>query len=162
MDRSGDAARGGSALRLMPAAPARLLAVAVVAGAVALVLLGATRGAWERTPDDPIAPWIVAVVTLVGAAVLARRAWTQQVVIDDEGIVARNLTSTARLHWSTVEELRQVRRPGLVVLDVHLRGTRRRHRLGAATRWPGRPAEQVLDELGRHPWAAALLVRAES
>lgn len=149
-------------LSIPPAAPARLLAAVIPLVAVLLVVAGASRGAMERTADDPVSPWIIAVLTLAGAVLLSWRALTQHATLDDELLVSRNLTSTARLHWSTIEELRCVHRPGLVLVEIHLHGTRRRFRLGAATRWPGAGSEQVVQLLAAHPRAGALLVRDES
>jgi hypothetical protein len=50
-----------------------------------------------------------------------------------------------------------LRRWGLVVVDVRVRGMRRRLRLGAATRFGGDEADLVLDVLRAHPAAGALL-----
>ena len=147
---------------LLPAAPARVLAAVIPLAAVVLVTLGAARGAMDSGPDSPLSPWIIAVLTLAGAVALSWRALTQRAVLDDEGIVSRNLTSTVRLHWSTVEELRCVARPGVVLVEIHLRGTRRRLQLGAATRWAGHDADAVAAMLAAHPRAGALLSRERS
>ena len=72
-------------------------------------------------------------------------------MLGDDGLVSRNLTSTVRLHWSTVEELRCVHRPGLVIVEIHLHGTRRRLQLGAATRWAGHDADAVAAMPGGPP-----------
>jgi len=148
-------------VRIEPAAPAWILAVAIPTGAVGLVLLGASRGALERTAGDPVPPSWVAVATIVVALVLAWRAATQTTTLDADGLVSRNLTSTVRLDWSTVEELRAVRRPGLVMIEIPLHGTRRRLRVGSATRWQGAPASLIESTLAAHPQAGALLVRHE-
>jgi hypothetical protein len=129
--------------------------------AVALVAVGASRGAMAADAQSPVPPWFVAVLTVAGAVVLSWRALTQQATLDDEQLVCRNLTSTPRLHWSTIDELRCVRRGNLVVVEIHLRGVRRRLRLGAATRPSGPASDEVLDRLAAHPRAGALLVRDE-
>ena len=147
--------------RIEAAAPAWILAAAIPLGAVALVLIGAGRGALERTAGDPVPPSWVAVATIVGSLVFGWRAATQTATLDANGLVSRNLTSTVRLDWAVVEELRAVRRPGLVMIEIHLRGTRRRLRLGPATRWEGAPASAVRSTLAAHPQAGALLVGLE-
>ncbi len=149
-------------LELFPGAPARVLGAAIPLAAVLLVSVGAARGAMSTGPDSPLSPWLVAVGTLAGAIVLSWRALTQTAVLDDEGLVSRNLTSTVRLHWSTIDELRCVHRPGVVVVEIHLRGSRRRLQLGAATRWSGHEADEVAAALAGHPRAGALLDRDES
>jgi hypothetical protein len=146
-------------LHLFPAAPARVLAAAIPLAALLLVSIGAARGAMDPGADSPLSPWIVALATLAGAILLSWRALTQTAVLGDDGLVSRNLTSTVRANWSTVEELRCVPRPGLVTVEIHLRGTRRRLQLGAATRWAGHDADAVAAMLAAHPRAGALLVR---
>lgn len=148
-------------VRIEPAAPAWILAAAIPLGAAGLVLVGASRGALERTAGDPVPPSWVAVATVIVALVFGWRAATQTATLDAHGLVSRNLTSTVRLDWSTVEELRVVRRPGLVMIEIHVRGTRRRLRLGPATRWQGAPASMIESTLAAHPQAGALLVRHE-
>lgn len=142
---------------IKPGGPARALASALPLGAVALVIVGASRGGFVVTPDDPLAPAFVAVLAIAGSLLLAWRAVTQIVVIDDDGIVARNVTATIRMHWTTIEELRQVSRPGAVMIDAHLRGSRRRLHLGAATRWNEEQAARVLGAIRAHPVAGALV-----
>lgn len=149
-------------LRIEPAGPARALAVLLVVAAVALVTIGTLRGGLERAADDPVPPWTIAVLTVLGGLVLAWRALTQSVVIGGDGLVIRNVSSTSRLHWSAVEELRPVSRPGLSTIEVHLRGTRRRHHLGAASRWGGAGADEVVGLLAAHRVAGELLDGARS
>ncbi len=146
-------------IQIRPGFPAVVLGVAIPAGAVLLVLLGASRGALERTAADPVPPSWVAVLTLVVAVVLGRRALTQRATLDLDGLVSRNLSSTVRLDWSTVEELRCVHRPGLVFVEIHVRGSRRRLRLGPASRFAGAEAQAMESVLAAHPRAGALLVR---
>lgn len=149
-------------LELYPAAPARLLAAVIPLVAVGLVSLGAARGAMEPGADSPVSPWLIALGTLVGSILLSWRALTQHAVLDGDGIVSRNLTSTVRVRWSSVEELRQVSRPGLVLVEIHAHGARRRLQLGAATRWAGHEADEVAAQLASHRRAGALLQLDES
>ena len=149
-------------LRIDAGAPARLLGAAIPCVAVLLVAYGAARGAMAPSADSPVSPWIVAVLTLAGSILLSWRALAQEAVLDDEGLFSRNLTSTLRLHWSVVEELRCVRRAGMVAVEIHLCGSRRHLRLGAATRWQGLQADLVVAALAAHPRAGALLVHDES
>jgi hypothetical protein len=149
-------------LRIEPASPAWILAAAIPLGAVALVLIGASRGALDRTTGDPVPPSWVAVLTIVVALFFGWRAATQTATLDANGLVSRNLTSTVRLDWALVEELRAVRRPGLVMIEIRLHGTRRRLRLGPATRWEGAAATAVMSALAAQPQAGALLVAHES
>ena len=100
--------------------------------------------------------WIAA-FTLVGSVLLAWRAVSQTASLDDDGLVLRNLSSTARVHWSAIDGLRVQRRLGVQTVDVQLRGSRRTLRIGAATRFEGPAAAAVLAALERHPDAAALL-----
>ncbi len=146
----------GEEIRIDPAGPAKLLAAVLPLTAVVLVAVGALRGGMEQSADEPVAPWVVAVITVGGALILAWRALTQMVLLGDDHVVIRNMSSTARLHWSTVEELRFVSRPGLRTVEVLLRGTRRRHRMGAASRWSGHGADEVADQLAAHPVAGEL------
>jgi hypothetical protein len=148
-------------LHIAPGAPARVLAAVIPLGAVALVAVGSARGAMERTADDPLPPWVIAVATIAGALVLSWRSVSQRATIDEDGIVSRNLTSTVRLPWPTVEELRCVHRPGLVIVEIHLRGTRRRLRLGPATRWSGPDADEMVGMLAAHPQAGAFVALDE-
>jgi hypothetical protein len=146
-------------LRIEPGGPARVLAVLLPIGAILLVAVGSARGAMARTAEDPLPPWFVAVLTVAGAAVLGRRAWTQRATLDRDGIVSRNLTSTVRLPWSTVESLHCLHRTGVLIVEIRLAGTRRRLRLGPATRWWGPEAERMIRDLESHPCAGALVER---
>lgn len=146
-------------LRIEPGGPARVLAVLLPIGAVLLVAVGSARGAMARAAEDPIPPWVVAVLTVAGAAVLGWRSWTQWATVGEEGIVSRNLTSTVRLPWSTVESLHCQHRTGVLIVEIRLAGTRRRLRLGPATRWWGPEAEEMIRDLEAHPRAGALVVR---
>lgn len=148
-------------LHVEPGAPARVLAVALPLGSIALVAVGAARGAMERSAGEPVPPWFVAVLTVAGGLALGWRAWTQRATLDDDGIVSRNLTSTVRVPWSTVEALQCVHRPGVVIVEIRLLGTRRRLRLGPATRWPGDEAEEMIRTLESHQRAGAFVVRHE-
>jgi hypothetical protein len=145
-------------LHIARGAPARVLAAAIPLAAVALVAVGSARGAMQRGADDPLPPWVIAVATIAGALVLGWRSLSQWATLDAEGIVSRNLTSTVRLPWSTVEELRCVQRPGLMIVEIHLLGTRRRQRLGPATRWAGPAADEMVGMLSAHPDAGAFVV----
>lgn len=149
---------GRSELQIDAGLPARLTAAAIPLVAVVLVASAAARGAMTTGPDSPVSPWIVAVLTLAGAVLLSWRASRQVAVLDDDGLWCRNLGSTLRLDWSMVQELRQVRRPGVVAVELHLVGSRRRVRLGAATRPAGAAADEVAAALAAHPRAGALWV----
>ena len=59
--------------------------------------------------------------------------------------------------WDRIDRIEVVHRLGLVVLDVHLTGVRRRHRIGAATRFAGEESDVVLDLVAAHPAASAKL-----
>jgi hypothetical protein len=138
-------------------APARVTAVAIMAAALVLVGSALTRGSTAADADSPIAPVWIAVLTLAVATVLARRAWTQVAVLDRDGIRTRNVTSTVRVPWQSVEELSVLRGTGVRAVEVQVRGLRRSVRLGAATRWSGPLAEAVTAQLRSHPRAGALL-----
>lgn len=148
-----------STLRIGPGAPARWAAAAIPLAACALVTFGASRGAMEPGVDSPVSPWVVAVLTIVGSIVLSWRSLTQEAILDDEELVCRNLTSTVRLHWSAIEELRCMHRSSLLLVEIHLRGSRRRLRIGAATRPLGADADAVVALLAAHRRAGALLER---
>lgn len=123
---------------------------------------GLGRSVLEEGVHDPVPPWGVAVLTVLGAAFLAWRVLTQEVVISSAGLVVRNMSSTVRLHWSTIEELRRVDRPGLSVIEVHLRGTRRKLHMGAATRWNDDSADEVAGLIASHPISGDLFEVARS
>lgn len=96
-------------------------------------------------------------LTLLVAAVLAWRAVSQRASLSDEGLSCRNLTTSFTVTWDRVDRIEVVRRLGLVVFDVHLTGTRRRHRIGAASRFGGEEAVVVRDLVAALPAASAKL-----
>jgi hypothetical protein len=149
--------RDDDVLTLQPAAPAWAIAVAAPAAALVLISLAAGRGGLERTEADPVSPWVVAVLTLLGAAWLGWRAVTQRAVLDGDGLWSRNVTGTLRVAWSDVEELRVVTRGGISVVEARVAGVRRWARIGAATRFAGDGADEVRGAIERHPAAGALL-----
>lgn len=138
-------------------APGRLLAVAIPTLAVALVASSAARGGLEQTADDVVAPGLVAIVTVVVAVVLAARASSQRVELGGRQLRCRNLTTSFAIDWDDVDELVVRRRPMVVQVDVRARHHRRSHRLGAATRFSGPSAVQVLALLGAHDRAGGVL-----
>ena len=144
-------------LTLHPAAPAWAAAVGAPTAALVLISLAAARGGLERTDADPISPWVVAAVTLAGAAWLAWRAVTQGAVLDHDGLRSRNVTGTLFVAWSDVEELRVVTRGGLSFVEARVVGVRRWARIGAATRLVGEGADEVRRAIERHRRAGALL-----
>lgn len=136
--------------------PALVAAVAIPLIAVVLVAVGWSRGG---APGEPVGPGTVAVVTLVGAAVLSWRAATQRAQLGPEDLWCRNLTVGFAVEWDRVEALRVVRRAPLVFIEVRVADLRRAHRVGAATRF-GADDEAVAEVLGAlraHPRAAAVL-----
>ncbi len=144
-------------LTLHPAAPAWAVAVAAPAAALVLISVAAARNGLERTDADPVSPWIVAVITVLGASWLGWRAVTQGAVLDRDGLRSRNVTGTLRAGWPDVEELRVVTRGGLSFVEARVVGVRRWARIGAATRFAGEGAEEVRRALERHGEAGALL-----
>ncbi|MFN7148374.1 MAG: hypothetical protein ACK4V6_02725, partial [Microthrixaceae bacterium] len=129
------------------------------APALALVLISvaASRGGLERTEADPVSPWVVAAITLLGAVWLGWRAVTQAAVFDRDGLRSRNVTGTLRVGWADVEELRVATRTGVSVVEARVVGVRRWARIGAATRFAGEGAEEVRRAIERHGAAGALL-----
>jgi hypothetical protein len=144
-------------LTLQPAAPAWAVAVAAPVAALVLISVAATRGGMERTDADPVSPWVVAAVTLLGALWLGWRAVTQSAVLDRDGLTSRNVAGTLRVGWPDVEELRVVARGGVSVVEVRIVGVRRWARIGAATRLAGEGADEVRRAIERHGAAGALL-----
>lgn len=144
-------------LTLQPAAPAWAVAVAAPAAALVLISVAASRGGLERTAADPVSPWVVAAVTLLGAAWLGWRAVTQTAVFDRDGLWSRNVTGTLRVGWPDVEELRVVTRGGLSFVEARVVGVRRWARIGAATRFAGDGADEVRQAIEHHGAAGALL-----
>ncbi|MHB1139776.1 MAG: hypothetical protein ACYC2O_12530 [Microthrixaceae bacterium] len=137
--------------------PAWVLAAVLPLGAIGLIWFRTSQSGLSAGPDDPVPPIVVAGLTLVAALVLAWRALTQRAVLDGSGLRSRNLTVTYRLEWEKVERLDVVERPGLQIIEVRMRGMRRRHRIGAATRFSGDEAHTVLDALRAHHIARELV-----
>lgn len=152
----------GMRVELAPGPPAWAAAVAAPVAAVALVAFRLWTSGLRSGPDDPVPPVALAVFTVALALVLSWRALTQRAVLDDERLVCRNLAVSFEVGWDRVEELLVVRRPGVVVVELRVRHLRRRHRIGAATRFAGPEAEAVLDVLRAHPATRERLVEPES
>jgi hypothetical protein len=144
-------------MTLRPGPPAWATAVVAPLVAVALVAYRAWGPGLARTADDPVSPWVLAVLTVAVGVGLSYRALTQRAVLGQDDLHCRNLLTTFTVGWDQLDRLEVVRRWGLVVIDVHVRGMRRRHRLGAATRVGGEESDVVLDVLRAHPLAGALL-----
>ncbi|MFM7064068.1 MAG: hypothetical protein ACKO04_11340 [Actinomycetes bacterium] len=150
----------GPVLVLRGGLPSWLLAAG--APVVALALLGqrlAVDGLRQQD-GEPVSPWLVAVLTLGVAAFVTVRALSQRAEVHAERVRCRNLLVTFEVEWADVERLEVVRRLGLVVVEVHVRHLRRHHRLGAATRFSGPDADELLGLLGSVPAAGALLAQA--
>ena len=126
--------------------------------AVALIAYRAAGSGLSAGPDDPVSPLVVAAFTLVGALVVSFRALTQDASLGETSLRCRNVLSNFEVEWARVESLEVRRRLGLVIVEVRIRGLRRRHRLGAATRFAGHESEAVLDVLRAHPSAGMLLI----
>jgi hypothetical protein len=156
-DRPAGAGSATGVVELHAGPPAWALAAVLPLGALALVWFRTAQSGLGSTPDDPVPPVFVAVLTLVIVVVLAWRALTQRAVLDDAGLHSRNLTVTYHLDWDKIERLDVVERPGLQIIEVRMRGMRRRHRLGAATRFGGDEAHAVLDAVRAHHIARELL-----
>ena len=148
---------GPRPIELRAGPPAFVLALA--APFVGLLLVGyrAMSSGLSSGPDDPLPPWILAVVTVVAGVVIGWRAATQRALLDDEVLRCRNLLVTFELRWETIERLTTTRRFGITVIEIRMRGIHRRHRLGAATRFTGHEADAVRDVLTVHPGAGPLL-----
>lgn len=160
---SGDApAAGPGDIVLRPGPPAWATAVLAPVVAVALVAYRTVGSGLARTADDPVPPWILAVLTVAVGCALAWRSLTQRAALGPDALHSRNLTTSFSVDWDRIDHLDVLRRWGLVVIDVRIRGMRRRLRLGAATRFGGDESELVLDVLRAHPAAAALLVEHAS
>ena len=137
--------------------PSVVLAAALPLAAIVLIWRGATTSGLSATEADLVSPWLIAVLTLVVGVVLGWRALTQRAELSDAGLRCRNLTTSFAIPWDRVERIDVVHRLGLVVLDVHLTGVRRRHRIGAATRFAGEEAVVVQDLVAAHPDASSKL-----
>ncbi|MFM7063379.1 MAG: hypothetical protein ACKO04_07790, partial [Actinomycetes bacterium] len=114
----------------------------LVAGAtpvLVLALLGqrlASDGLRQQE-GEPVSPWFVALLTLGLAGFVVVRALSQRTEVHPDRIRCRNLLVTFEVDWADVERLQAVERMGLVVVEVHVRHLRRRHRLDAAIRFAG-------------------------
>ena len=138
-------------------APSVALAALLPLVSVALIWRGATGSGLSATESDPVSPWLVAAATLVGGLLLGWRAMTQRAELSSEGLHCRNLTHSFTAPWDRVERIEVVQRFGLVGYEVHVQGLRRRHRIGAATRFAGDEAAVVADLLAAHPGASSKL-----
>lgn len=148
----------GASVSILPGPPARVMAVVAPVVAVVLVGVRAASSGLSATGDDPVSPWIVAVLTVAAGAWLGWRSVTQHAVLGESTLWCRNLVTTFDVEWDRVEDLEVMRRGPVVVVEIRVRSMRRRHRLGAATRFPGENGEAVLDVVAAHPVAGALLV----
>jgi len=137
--------------------PSVLLAAVLPLAAIALIWRGVTTTGLSSTESDLVSPWIIAALTVVAGVVLGWRAITQHAELSADGLRCRNLTTSFSVPWERVDRIEVVHRLGLVVLDVHLTGVRRRHRIGAATRFAGDEAVVVQDLVAAHPDASAKL-----
>ena len=137
--------------------PSVALAAALPLAAIALIWRGASTSGLSATDDDLVSPWLIAVLTLAVGGVLGWRALTQRAVLSESGVRCRNLTTSFTVAWDRVERIDVVHRFGLVVYEVHLSGVRRRHRIGAATRFAGDEADVVRDLVAAHPAASSKL-----
>lgn len=138
--------------------PARVLSLLIPVVAAALVAFRALREGLHSGPDDPVSPWIVAVLTLAVGVWLGRRATTQRAELGSEGLTCRNLVTSFGVDWDRVDSLVVSRRGPLVIVDLRVRSHRRRLRVGAATRFSDESAEAVLDQFRAHPAARARLL----
>ncbi len=145
-------------IRLGPGAPARVLAVLAPVVAVALVAARAARDGLAATPDDPVSPWLLAVLTVGLGCWLGWRALGQRAELAPGDLRCRNLVTAFAVDWDRVESLIVTRRGPIVVIDVRIRSHRRRLRIGAATRFAGDDADAVLDMVKAHPEARHLLL----
>ena len=137
--------------------PAWITAVAAPIVALALIANRLGGDGMRQQVGEPLPPWVVAVGTVVLAAILSWRAATTRAELGATTLGCRNLLVGFEVDWADVEELRVRRRAGLVVVDVGVRNLRRTHRLGAATRFGGADADEVLRLLAAHPGAGPLL-----
>jgi len=149
--------RSGPAVELHGGPPAWALAAAVPLVAIGLIWFRTSQSGLSSGPDDPVPPVLVAGLTVLAAVALAWRSLTQSAVLDRHGLHCRNLSVSFHVEWDRVERLDVVHRAGLQFVEVRVQGLRRRHRLGAATRFHGEEAEAVLDALRADPHAAVLL-----
>lgn len=138
--------------------PARVLAVLAPAIAVGLVVGRALLSGLSSRPEDPVSPWIVAVVTIAVGFWLGWRAPSQRAELRPDELRSRNLTTTFSVEWDRIEAILVERRGPLSVVDIRAVGMRRRLRIGAATRFTGDGPEVVLDMFRAHPMASDLLL----
>lgn len=141
-----------------PGPPSWVVTVVAPVVAIGLVAARAAASGLSATSDDPVSPWIIAVLTIVGAVWLSWRSTVQRAELNEVGLVCRNLVTTFHVDWDRVEELEVVRRGPLVMVEIRVRSLRRRLRLGAATRFAGDGSDVVLDVIRAHPAAGPLLV----
>ncbi len=141
-----------------PGAPARVVAVAAPLVAIGLVAWRAARDGLASGPDDPVSPWIIAVLTIAAGCWLGWRAQRQWAELRPHELRCRNLVTSFAVDWDRVESLVVLRRGPVVAVDIRMRGHRRRLRIGAATRFSGDAADAVLDMLRAHPDARRLLL----
>lgn len=148
---------GRTRLVLRGGPPAWATAAAVPVVALALIANRLGGDGMRQQVGEPLPPWVVALGTVVLAAIVTWRAATTRAELDGSTLRCRNLLVAFDVAWADVEELRVQRRAGLVVVDVRVRNLRRTHRLGAATRFGGAEADEVLRLLAAHPQAGPLL-----
>ena len=148
----------GPQLTLRANRPAQLLAVLAPVLAVALVAFGGVSGGLSGADSEPVAPWVVAVCTVLGASLLSWRALRQVAEVGPEGVASRNVAGSFRASWNQVEEIRVLHRGPLVLVELRLSGLQRWSRLGAATRFAGHDADEVVATLSAQPEVAARLV----
>lgn len=145
-------------IRLGPDAPARVVSVLAPLVAVGLVAARAARDGLVATPDDPVSPWVLAVITVGVGCWLGWRALGQRAELTPQELRCRNLVTSFAIDWERVESLVVLRRGPIVAIDVRIRSHRRRLRIGAATRFAGDSADTVLDMFRAHPEARRLLL----
>ena len=146
-----------AAIEIGPGPPGYALAVAAPVVAIALVAYRAsTSGLWSG-PDDPVPPLLIAVITIGVGLAIGWRSLTQRARLGWDHLRCRNALVTFEVAWDDIERLDVVHRPWVVIVEVRIRGLRRRHRIGAATRLVGHEADAVLDMLRAHPVAASLM-----
>ncbi len=104
-------------IRLGPGAPARVLAVLAPVVAVALVAARAARDGLAATPDDPVSPWLLAVLTVGLGCWLGWRALGQRAELAPGDLRCRNLVTAFAVDWDRVESLIVTRRGPIVVID---------------------------------------------
>lgn len=149
---------GTPEIGLRAGVPAKVFSVLAPAAAAGLVVARAASDGLSAGPDDPVSPWIVAIVTLGFGFWLGWRAPTQWARLRPDVLRCRNLVTHLTVDWDRVESLVVVRRGPLTMIEVRVRGHRRRIRIGAATRFSGESADAVIDMVRAHPVALSLLL----